>query len=81
MVKYAVKTYWRIHWLISVPYAPVTQAEWLAAQMDERAMADLEDEDEEGVSFSQNQLIDLFKAVFCSGVTHHVSIFCVTGHW
>lgn len=28
------------------------QAEWLAAQMDERAIADLEDGDEEGVSFS-----------------------------
>lgn len=30
------------------------QAEWRAAQMDERAIAGLEDEDEEGVSLNRN---------------------------
>lgn len=38
------------HWIEYKP-PPFAQAEWLAAQMDERAMEDLEDEDEEGVSF------------------------------
>lgn len=32
------------------------QAEWLAAQQDERAMAGLEDEDEEGVGFFNDTL-------------------------
>lgn len=30
----------------------LVQAEWLAAQRDERGIADLEDEEEDGVSFS-----------------------------
>ena len=54
VVKYVAKTNWRILWLIFVTFAlsHTIQAEWRAAQMDERAMEGLEDSDEDGVSFS-----------------------------
>lgn len=48
MVKHVAKIYWRIHH----PTPPLIQAEWLAAQKDERTIAGLEEGDEDGVSFS-----------------------------
>lgn len=65
-LRYVAKTYFYVLAGLYIYITSLAQAEWLAAQMDERAMEGLEDDDEEGVSF-------LFKLVEQTSSPPHTS--------